>query len=359
MVDEADIIRLNLQDDAEAEACDWVARLDRGKLTAEEKLELVDWLRQDRLHEQLIREIATEWYDLDPLAGAAATDERAVLRSPWRQAFSTLSLSFKRLGWAARKPLFGSVLFILALTVSILGYQGLMRPGSQGGYYETRVGEVRTIELPDGSIAQLNTDSIIEIEYVRDVRGVHLLRGEGVFSVAPDAARPFVVQAAGGLIRAVGTKFSVRLMPEDALVSVVEGSVELIQRIDGRTENETAVDRVSDRAPSVILSEGEAASVSSVVEGETRQMSVAALSQSLSWTRGELDFQNESLEFVVAEVSRYTPVDIVIADPDLKELEITGVLKIGEVEVMLEGISASLGLTVTRVSDSLILISRS
>src|SRR5690606_34664860 len=80
--------------------------------------------------------------------------------------------------------------------------------------------------LPDGSQAQLNTGTEMEIAFGGGARQVRLLRGEAMFDVAHDATSPFIVFADGSAVRAVGTAFSVRT--GDGLdVIVTEGVVEL------------------------------------------------------------------------------------------------------------------------------------
>ena len=75
--------------------------------------------------------------------------------------------------------------------------------------YSTGPGGQRTVALPDGSVAILNTDSAIDVDYGRERRMVKLLYGEAHFEVAKDAQRPFQVLAVGGRTTAVGTAFAV------------------------------------------------------------------------------------------------------------------------------------------------------
>ena len=68
----------------------------------------------------------------------------------------------------------------------------------------TVIGQMREIVLPDGSIVSLNTDSEISVAFSPTVRKICLLRGEALFDVAKNKARPFVVWAGGTQVRAVG-----------------------------------------------------------------------------------------------------------------------------------------------------------
>jgi transmembrane sensor len=67
-----------------------------------------------------------------------------------------------------------------------------------------------------------------------------------------------------------------------------------------------------------------------------------------------LSFSGEPLEQVVAEVSRYTSVTIVISDPSIRSVAIGGYFKAGETEAMFEALETSFGVRVTRVNDRLV-----
>lgn len=76
--------------------------------------------------------------------------------------------------------------------------------------YRTGAGEIRTVQLADGSSVELDASSAISIDYDTRERRIRLLAGSAVFDVAPMGeaeTRPFVVQSAGGRTRALGTQF--------------------------------------------------------------------------------------------------------------------------------------------------------
>src|SRR5262249_32846254 len=93
------------------------------------------------------------------------------------------------------------------------------------GTYAPAIGHHQTITLPDGSAVQLNTDSQVQVAYDGEHRRLRLLRGEALFTVAPDPGKPFEVQAANSLTRAIGTAFSVHLEGRQVDVTVTQGTV--------------------------------------------------------------------------------------------------------------------------------------
>ncbi|MGH7956064.1 MAG: iron-containing alcohol dehydrogenase, partial [Opitutaceae bacterium] len=76
-----------------------------------------------------------------------------------------------------------------------------------------------------GSVVELNVDADILVDFSPVRRAVRLVRGEAHFTVATDAARPFVVSAGGVEVRAVGTGFAVHFAPQEIAVLVTEGQV--------------------------------------------------------------------------------------------------------------------------------------
>ncbi|MFD2427832.1 FecR family protein [Sphingobium scionense] len=92
-------------------------------------------------------------------------------------------------------------------------------------HYRTALGETRTVQLADGSRIHLNTNSSVEVALRDDIRQITLLKGEAQFDVAHDKKRPFIVNADGTLVRAVGTMFNVRLRADVTELTVIEGIV--------------------------------------------------------------------------------------------------------------------------------------
>src|SRR6185312_8533669 len=83
--------------------------------------------------------------------------------------------------------------------------------------------------LVDGSVVELRDTAEIAVDYAGPLRRVTLRRGEALFQVAKNPARPFVVKAGGLEVRAVGTAFSVQIDGAAVDVLVTEGRVSVNQ----------------------------------------------------------------------------------------------------------------------------------
>jgi len=93
--------------------------------------------------------------------------------------------------------------------------------------FATAIGETSNVSLSDGSVIALGGDTQIRVALSENLRAIELTRGEALFKVAKDAARPFKVRAGNATIIAVGTEFNVERDSDRAVVSVTEGRVEV------------------------------------------------------------------------------------------------------------------------------------
>ena len=204
-----------------------------------------------------------------------------------------------------------AALAMLALGSAAWG--GWQLTGRQQAHYASAVGQVQTLTLPDGSLATLSSDSQLDVRITRQERHVALTRGEAFFDVAHDRRRPFVVEAQGRRVAAVGTRFSVRRNPEDVRVVVTEGKVRLETRIgdDGRAQ------------PVSLLPAGSVATAgrNGVL---VRSVPVADAERYLEWREGFLTFDDTSLAEAAAEFNRFNARKLELADATVADLRVGG-----------------------------------
>jgi transmembrane sensor len=202
----------------------------------------------------------------------------------------------------------------------------------------SRVGQIRTIALEDGSRVTLDTDSLVRVQFDDDQRRLELERGRARFEVAPDARRPFVVVAGASEVVAHGTVFDVDLRRPGALVALLEGSVEV----------RTASTANPVRRASTILRSGQqlalagtpaAAQPTPIRSAETR------------WPSGMLSFEDARLADVVASANRYSRTQILIGDPAAAERRFTGTFRAGDPAQLSEMVGSMFDLSVERNRD--------
>lgn len=325
----------------------WVMRLDDSELDAVQHAQLTKWLSESDHHAAAFDRLATLWGVLDSmkvLADFKVASERAdstrLVRQPnWWMAIAA------------------SFLFAV---ISIAAWRGdFLSPDAQlltkqAEVYTTGAGEIRTIALADGTLIKMNTSSVMEVSYSDEARMTYLRSGEAHFDVTKDALRPFSVRTNRGQVNAVGTAFSVRLMGNELDVIVSEGIVSLQPKSELGGDANTG-DYV---VPALVMvSAGENA----VYDGATsviKAVSRDAIENKLSWRSGMLIFSGEPLGDVLREVGRYTNLVIEIEDRGLADLPVSGRLKIGEVDAMLEALEIMAGTKVHRITPGRVVLQK-
>jgi transmembrane sensor len=231
---------------------------------------------------------------------------------------------------------------IAASVVLVLLVAGIFIANNQLGWqrYETRIGGFSRIVLEDGSVIDLNTDSDVRVRIGSRQREVRLVRGEGRFQVAHDAARPFVVSAANADVRAVGTAFSVRLrQPQQVDVLVSEGIV----AIDAA--------RLAHAPP---IHAGEAAVVLPD-RMSVRRLEPHQVEGRMAWTTGRLQFRGDSLGDAVDEFNRYNRRHLRLADASLAQLRVGGTFNATDPDSFAAALASAFGLQVAHDTDAIVL----
>ena len=160
--------------------------------------------------------------------------------------------------------------------------------------------------------------------------------------------RPFVVWVDDNSVTAVGTAFAVRREDTKVFeVTVTEGRV----RID---PVQSTVANSNDPVQPVIASAGQQARITA---SSAAMADAVQLDRKLSWRDGMLSFANDPLEDVIAEVARYTRVEIVISDAEIRQMKIGGYFPLGDTERLLDTLVLNFGLHAEHVQDDVIYLS--
>jgi len=205
------------------------------------------------------------------------------------------------------------------------------------GVYETDVGEQKHVTLSDGTQAFLDTDTRIRERYTSSLRKVDLDWGRADFRVRLDMNRPFVVETAGQQILTGQTTFDVRR----------DGSRVSFVLLDGRA---TVVANMSRR---VSLARGERAIVAENVAVHVDKPNLAPLT---AWQTGQAMFESETLSAAVSEMNRYSTARLVVDDPSIANLKISGVYRVGDNEAFAHSVSLLLPVTIEHYSDHIELV---
>lgn len=199
--------------------------------------------------------------------------------------------------------------------------------------------------LPDGSIVELNVGARIAVRFESDRRLVELTEGEALFRVEKDAARPFVVRAAGVEVRAVGTAFNVKLAGRVVEVLVTEGKV----GVDDAAQGHSLLLAPPGEAAAVLVA-GQGVTVQPAPAGDApRPVRVAAVApaemkERLAWRIPRLEFDGVELARAVEQLNRVNRVQVSIEGAGLGRLRVSGTFFPDDPRTFARLAAASLGL---------------
>lgn len=198
-----------IREEAFEAAADWLLKIQQGNLSVDEGRDFQQWLAvtdDNRRAWQRVEKLLGKLGALPPDIARQALD--APDSSDRRKLVTRLALLI------AAVPLAGSFWYLS-------GEPALFAA------YKTRVGERKSIQLDDGTLVTLNTDTAIDVHYGDAVREVVLHKGEIYLETGklPDS-RSFQVVTNQGVFRPLGTRFSVYLQQNAVQLIVQEGSVE-------------------------------------------------------------------------------------------------------------------------------------
>ncbi|PZU44152.1 MAG: hypothetical protein DI568_16280 [Sphingomonas sp.] len=316
-----------------AEAVAWLARLRAGEV-ATDHLAFEDWYIASPRHSDIYDEVLKNW---EAMAVAAQTPAAQARASAFRPSVSRMA------GLAALAA--GVAALLLLASGDVARRAGLVAGDTATPvHYTSGVGEIRSVDLPDGSMVTLDTDSRVSLLYTAGERRLRLDSGRARFRVAHDDPRPFLVEAGDAVVLAHGTVFDVDLGGPRVEVALLEGAVEVRQSRSADTA-----------AP--------APGPRQLKPGQRLQVDARAVPQPVDpddfrWTSGMLSFQDAGLGEVVAASNRYNTTKLLLGDPALAKLRFSGTFNAREPAALADSFASMFGLTVTRNDDGSIRLAK-
>lgn len=303
----------------EIDAARWVVRLDRHGRSPALMAELDAWLENDDRRKGAFLQAEAAWASLDSTSRAEET---------LAETENDISLDYDLHQRRSRRWILGAG--GTAIAASLVGGLVFFRSDER---YGTALGEIRRVPLGDGSIAAVNTASVIKVAIAEKTRNVRIEQGEAWFQVAKDRSRPFVVEAGRVRVMAVGTAFSVRRQDNGAEVLVTEGVVEAWA--DGAEGHR------------IRLTAGERAFVAENAAIEARTTEPSEVDRALAWRTGKIDLEGEPLSEAVSEFNRYNARKIELADPALAQERFFGIFRVDDPTGFANAVKRSLGVPVS------------
>jgi transmembrane sensor len=312
-------------------AADWWVKLREPGAGDETIAQWLAWTAADERHLAMferMNELAASLGSLD-----------AVSRQGLINAFARPAASWRR--WLPLAAA-ASVAVVALSGTYLVWHAGVSRVSSQ--VYTSAVAQNKDIVLPDGTQVALGGASTLTTHFSRGERRVELAGGEAFFQVVHDAGRPFEVMAGAVAMRDIGTAFDVRRTGDRVTVAVTQGRVAI-------TQNLAAPDQA--QHGSLEVSAGQLVAYAPGGAGMT--ISSIAPEQATAWRDDRLDFIDEPLSVVIANLNRYSARRLYIADADLGHLTYTGSIRTDAIDSWLSALPRVFPLRVSHTGNQVIL----
>ncbi|MDT9599881.1 FecR family protein [Sphingosinicella rhizophila] len=319
------------RDRLDDKAAEWASKM-RGPERERHRSAFERWYRSSPAHAEAFEE-ATAGFEEAGVLRQGELGKARHLPEPQRKAVP-LRYAFGAVAAAAA----------VALIFLMSAYAPSPVPSGDSPIRYATAATARNVELSDGSHMVLAPETIAIASFTSSERRITLERGRGRFTVAHEA-RPFRVAAGEAEVLALGTVFEVSYAPGQTRVALIQGSVD----VSYPGEPEESGRQVRRLQP------GEQIVVGTPPQGEVRAPPLPRAPRA-SAPRVEpaprmLEFDNAPLTQAVVEVNRHSRTRLILADPSIGELRITGGFRAGDVRAFAETLAAAFSLHLERRPD--------
>lgn len=231
-----------------------------------------------------------------------------------------------------RRQVFGAIGGAAVLATGAWYASGHMRRAD----YATVAGQTRDITLDDATVVNLGSRSAINLSFVGNTRGIHLLQGEAFITVAP-RTEPFSVSAMNGAVRMNAGRVNIGIGSGNVSVAVAE--------------QVAAIDVAN--IPIVELGAGWGTTYD---KGAIRPPEGVDAENMGSWRQGQLFFHRTPLVDVLANIERWRGGRISLWSSDAAAIPVSGIFDTSDPDAALTAVVQTLRLNVTHLPGNIAII---
>lgn len=304
------------------EATEWQLRLESP--TPQIEAGFRKWINAAPLHAEAFEAVCGNWTASEIIVEGAAGRDRKLIKAPFYMRRST-------------QVAVGTCLAVIAaagLVVSVGGInRGSVIASARAATFQTRIGEIRTVSLADGTQVVLDTNSLLRT-VASELNAVELVRGRARFAPA-QSGRVFTVVTPQGRVRAYSARFDVSLIDARPRITTISGR--------------TVLERAGTGGRPLVLHEGQQGGFAT----QSRVEQVVA--GQLLWVKGMLVFDDVPLSDAVDALNRYNHTRIEIGMPTASG-RVTGAFSARDPEAFAMAVAALFSLSVSHAGDGTIVL---
>jgi transmembrane sensor len=287
--------------------------------------ELADWLAVDERHRRAYQAIVRDWQASAQLSETPLGQGRRLARAPFYMRQST----HVALAAAGAILLLGSsVIWFTRASGDIINPIAV----AQAASFATKLGEIRSFRLPDGTRLTLDTNSRVSVK--QGVDGLVVEVGAGRVRVIPRPKSSVVVVTVHSRSHVSGGSFDVALDDASASIAAVSQPIRLERA--GR---------------SLEIGPGQGAKLNA--SGRAKHLTTATQMQ---WTAGMIMLDRTRLDEAVRAINRYNRDQVRVRKPDLASRRLTGAYKARDPLTFAQTAAKMFGLRVERAPGEILLV---
>jgi len=296
-------------------AIEWAVRLRSGTAGEAERRACAAWRAEHPEHERAWQRLEAVEAEFTPVAGPLGGRVRTSLERVRGRRRRRLAVGLLGLG---------AVALLASVLEPMQAWQRLQAD------HVTAVGERRSLTLADGTVLQLDSNTVIDIDRSGDQRLVRVYNGAVlVATAAGSSAAPVEIRTGQARFEPVGTRFAVRTGDDASRLHVAAGRVRITPReADG---------------PALVAHAGETHRVDRAV---ARLVPPPAIDPA-AWAEGHLLVRRARLHELLEEFGRYHR-GWLLADPAVADLRVSGIFRLDDIDAALDALAESLPVTLTR-----------
>lgn len=316
------------------EAQHWLLRLTSGTATTYDARAFEHWCGQSRAHVEAFAETRRLWENLGPAAQSWMARENAKVVSD-----NVVRLPRMQPRMSRRAFLGAAIAASAALAVVHPPLQLWPSLSDMVADYRTATGEQREVDLGQGIVIQMNTQTAMNLRKVQGrLVGIDLLGGEIQVKASAAASGAVSVFAAGGRIDVAAlAKCNVRCYDSQVQVTGLDGATTL--QYKGR---------------SAVL---ETAQQADYGNGQFSLVAPADIEITMAWRRRVLIFDGQPLAKVVEEINRYRPGKIILANDSLADRRVQARFSLNQLADVAALIQDAYGAKVTSLPGGIVILS--
>ena len=281
----------------ERQAWTWLRRLTSSDATAAELRAFEQWVDASSTHRAAYQKAKALWDTLKPSMEKVARTHPGIVANYERAQRDRQRTRRAVLGLAAVSTATAGI----AILHPPLGLWAA--PSEWGADYRTAAGEQRTLALADGVEVMLNTRTSVRRETANGrLVGLDLLAGETAIDL--QGGRRFTIRAGVGHSVAKTGRLEVRYLDEKVCVTCIAGEIEVVHPSAIRT-----------------LGAGQQTVYDVQAIGGIARIDPDTAS---AWRRGLLVFDQTRLVDAIAEINRYRPGRVMLANNAMRDQRVSG-----------------------------------